>query len=134
MSLEMINPPSWGAPKGYSNGMLAPAGGRLLFIAGQIGWDANQQLVSSEFAGQFGQALANVVAVVREAGGGPADIARLTIYVTDKQAYLNDLKGVGAAYREVLGRHFPAMALLEIKGLVEDGALLEIEGTAVLSA
>ncbi len=130
----MINPPSWGAPKGYSNGMLAPAGGRLLFIAGQIGWDANQQLVSSEFAGQFGQALANVVAVVREAGGGPADIARLTIYVTDKQAYLNDLKGVGAAYREVLGRHFPAMALLEIKGLVEDGALLEIEGTAVLSA
>ena len=75
-----------------------------------------------------------MVAVVREAGGGPADIARLTIYVTDKQAYLNDLKGVGAAYREVLGRHFPAMALLEIKGLVEDGALLEIEGTAVLSA
>ncbi len=134
MSLVAINPKSLGAPKGYSNGMLAPVGGRLLFVAGQIGWNSEQQIVSDLFAKQFEQALRNLISVVREAGGGPEHIARLTIYVLDKQAYLDDLKWVGAAYRDLMGKHFPAMALLEIQGLVEDGALLEIEGTAVLPA
>ncbi|MCA9644567.1 MAG: RidA family protein [Myxococcales bacterium] len=130
--LEAINPESWGEPKGYANGVLAPAGGRLLFVAGQIGWDENQKIVSDDFALQFAQALSNVVTVVRAAGGQPEHIARLTIYVTDKQLYLADLKGIGASYRELMGRHYPAMALLEIKGLLEPGAMVEIEATAVV--
>ncbi|MCA9645205.1 MAG: RidA family protein [Myxococcales bacterium] len=130
--LEAINPESWGEPKGYANGVLAPAGGRLLFVAGQIGWDENQKIVSEDFALQFAQALSNVVTVVRAAGGQPVHIARLTIYVTDKQLYLADLKGIGASYRELMGRHYPAMALLEVKGLLEPGAMVEIEATAVV--
>ena len=130
--LEAINPETWGEPKGYANGVLAPAGGRLLFVAGQIGWDAKQIIVSHDFALQFAQALSNVVTVVRSAGGEPEHIARLTIYVTDKQLYLADLKGIGASYRELMGRHYPAMALLEVKGLLEPGALVEIEATAVV--
>ncbi|MCB9587176.1 MAG: RidA family protein [Polyangiaceae bacterium] len=130
--LEAINPESWGEPKGYANGVLAPAGGRLLFVAGQIGWDENQKIVSEDFALQFAQALSNVVTVVRAAGGQPEHIARLTIYVTDKQLYLADLKGIGASYRELMGRHYPAMALLEVKGLLEPGAMVEIEATAVV--
>ncbi|MGE0328106.1 MAG: RidA family protein [Polyangiaceae bacterium] len=130
--LEAINPESWGEPKGYANGVLAPAGGRLLFVAGQIGWDENQKIVSDDFALQFAQALSNVVTVVRAAGGQPEHIARLTIYVTDKQLYLADLKGIGASYRELMGRHYPAMALLEVKGLLEPGAMVEIEATAVV--
>lgn len=130
--LEAINPESWGEPKGYANGVLAPASGRLLFVAGQIGWDENQKIVSDDFALQFAQALSNVVTVVRAAGGQPEHIARLTIYVTDKQLYLADLKGIGASYRELMGRHYPAMALLEVKGLLEPGAMVEIEATAVV--
>ena len=102
--LEAINPESWGEPKGYANGVLAPASGRLLFVAGQIGWDENQKIVSDDFALQFAQALSNVVTVVRAAGGQPEHIARLTIYVTDKQLYLADLKGIGASYRELRSR------------------------------
>ncbi len=132
MSLEIINPASLGAPRGYSNGVLAPAGGRLLFVAGQVAWDAEQRLVGDDFPGQFGQALANVVAVVREAGGRPEDLARLTLYVTDRQEYLASLEEVGRVYRRIMGRHFPAMALLEVRGLLEPGARIEIEGTAVL--
>ncbi len=130
--LEPVNPESLGAPKGYSNGMLAPVGGRLLFVAGQVAWDRDQRIVCPDFPGQFGRALENVVAVVRAAGGGPEHLARLTIYVTDRREYLADLKAVGAAYRAVMGRHFPAMALLEVKALLEPGAKVEIEGTAVL--
>ncbi len=130
--LEAINPESWGEPKGYANGVLAPPGGRLLFVAGQIGWDEKQNIVSDDFALQFAQALSNVVTVVRAAGGSPEHIARLTIYVTDKQLYLADLKGIGASYRELMGRHYPAMALLEVKGLLEPGAMVEIEATAVV--
>lgn len=130
--LEAINPESWGEPRGYANGVLAPAGGRLLFVAGQIGWDEQQRIVSQDFALQFARALANVVTVVRAAGGQPEHIARLTIYVTDKELYLADLKGIGASYRELMGRHYPAMALLEVKGLLEPGAMVEIEATAVV--
>lgn len=132
MSLESINPESLGAPKGYSNGILAPRGGRLLFVAGQVAWDASQKVVSDDFAVQFGQALSNVVAVVRAAGGGPEHLARLTLYVTDRREYTGALKEVGQAYRKVMGRHYPAMALIEIKALLEEGAKVEIEGTAVL--
>ena len=130
--LVLINPEELGAPRGYSHGILTPPGSRLLFIAGQVGWDAEQRLVSDDFLGQFDQALTNVVAVVQAAGGDARHIARLTIYVLDKQQYLEDLRGVGEAYRRVMGRHFPAMALVEVRGLVEPGAKVEIEGTAAI--
>ena len=132
MSLEPINPESLGAPKGYSNGILCPAGGRLLFVAGQIAWDSRQKFVASTFGAQFRRALANVVAVVTEAGGQADQIASMRIYVTDKKLYLAELKEVGAAYRDLMGKHFPAMALLEVRGLLEDQALVEIEATAVI--
>ena len=132
MTLELINPASLGAAKGYSNGVLCPAGGRLLFVAGQVGWDERQSIVSPEFALQFGQALANVTEVVSAAGGTPEHIARLTIYVTDKREYEQSLKQIGAEYRTRMGKHFPAMALLEVKGLLEPGAKVEIEATAVI--
>lgn len=130
---EPINPAELGAPSGYSHGMLAPPGGRLLFVAGQIGWDAHGRLAGRGFVEQFERALANVLTVVRAAGGAPEHVVRLTVYVTDKRLYLTALKEVGAAYRRVMGRHFPAMALVEVSGLVEDGALVEIEGTAVVA-
>ena len=129
---EPINPESLGAPRGYSHGMLAPAGGRLLCVAGQIAWDRDGRLVAEDFPAQFARALENVLAVVRAAGGGPEHLLRLTIYVTDRQAYLADLQAVGDAYRSVMGRRYPAMALVEVAGLLEPGALVEIEGTAVV--
>ncbi len=127
-----INPSELGAPSGYSHGMLAPAGGRLLFVAGQVAWDAERRLVAEDFVGQFEAALANVVKVVEGAGGRPEHLARLTLYVTDRREYLAELGAVGAAYRRVMGRHYPAMALLEVAALLEPGARVEIEGTAVL--
>jgi enamine deaminase RidA (YjgF/YER057c/UK114 family) len=129
--LEPINPESLGAPKGYSNGILAPAGARLLFVAGQIGWDKEGKL-AVDFVKQFDTALANVLEVVKAAGGGPTSIARLTIYVTDKREYVGNLKEVGAAYRARLGKWFPAMALVEVKALVEKDAKVEIEATAAI--
>ena len=130
--LRPINPLQLGAPRGYSNGMLAPAGARLLFVAGQVGWNEDQQLVGDGFAEQFARALANVVTVVREAGGAPEHLARLTIYVVDHREYLAALEEIGAAYRGIMGRHYPAMALVEVKALLEPGAKVEIEGTAAL--
>lgn len=130
--LTPLNPETLGAPKGYSNGILAPAGGRLLFVAGQVGWDARGQFVGPSFAEQFGKALENVLEVVRSAGGGPENIARMTIYVIDKVEYANCTREVGQQYRERMGRHFPAMALLEVKSLLEPLAKVEIEATAVL--
>jgi enamine deaminase RidA (YjgF/YER057c/UK114 family) len=129
---EIINPEALGAPRGYSNGVLTPPGGRLLFVAGQVAWDSAQQVVSEQFSRQFAQALENVVTVVRAAGGQPEHLARLTIYVTDRSEYLASVREVGAEYRRIMGKHFPAMALVEVRGLVEEGAKLEIEGTAVL--
>ncbi len=127
-----INPVALGPPRGYSNGMVAPAGGRLLFVAGQIGWNADQELVGKDFVKQFRQALRNVVTVVKTAGGAPENIGRLTLYVTDKELYVKKLSQVGKAYRGVLGKHYPAMALVEVKSLLEPDALVEIEATAVL--
>ena len=132
MTMRSINPTELGAPKGYSNGMLAPAGGRLLFVAGQIGWDGEQRLASGELAPQFARALENVLVVVREAGGLPEHVARLTIYVTDHQEYVREAKAVGAGYRALMGKHYPAMALVEVKALLMPGAKVEIEATAVV--
>ncbi|MFQ5348929.1 MAG: RidA family protein, partial [Thermoanaerobaculia bacterium] len=114
-----INPEELGAPRGYSNGMLAPAGAQLLFVAGQVGWDERQELVGGGFAAQFARALENVVTVVRHAGGEPQHLVRLTIYVTDRQEYLAALEEIGAAYRGIMGRHYPAMALVEVSALLE---------------
>ncbi|HKS30124.1 MAG TPA: RidA family protein [Pyrinomonadaceae bacterium] len=133
MSFESINPDALGRPRGYSNGVLAPAGGRLLFIAGQIAWDSEQRIVSQDFVEQFRQSLANLLAVVREAGGTPESIARLVVYVTDKAEYSARTAEIGERWRELMGRHFPAMALVEVKGLLEPGARVEIEGIAVIT-
>lgn len=130
--LETVLPPGWPRPKGYSNGILAPAGARLLFIAGQVGWDEEEALVDEGFVAQFEQALSNVVAVVSAAGGAREELVRLTLYVTDRREYLENLEAVGEAYRRVMGRHYPAMALLEVDALLEPGARVEIEGTAAL--
>jgi len=127
-----INPVELGAPRGYSNGMLAPPGARLLFVAGQVGWNEDQRLVGDGFAEQFARALANVVTVVREAGGKPEHLARLTIYVVDRREYLAALREIGAAYRGIMKHHYPAMALVEVSALLEPGAKVEIEGTAAL--
>lgn len=130
--LEFVNPEALGAPKGYSNGVLVRGDADLLFVAGQVGWNERQQIVSDHFAVQFEQALGNVVAIVRAAGGAPEHLVRLTIYATDKREYAAQLKEVGAAYRAVVGRHYPAMALVEVKDLLEPGAKVEIEATAAL--
>ena len=131
MRHETINPEVLGAPKGYANGVLAVPG-RLLFVAGQVGADADGRVVAPDFAGQFERALANVLAVVKQAGGRPEDICRFTMYATDRGAYLSSLKEVGAAYRTLMQRHYPAMALVEVSALVLDDAMIEIEATAVI--
>ncbi|PYS66242.1 MAG: enamine deaminase RidA [Acidobacteria bacterium] len=132
MSFTFINPESLGPPRGYSNGVLTEPGGRLLFIAGQVGWNENQNIVGDDLVEQFARALANVVAVVTEAGGKADQIARLTIYVTNKLDYRTRLVEIGERYRARMGKHFPAMVLVEVKSLLEDGAKIEIEGIAVL--
>ena len=131
MKSTIINPEALGQPRGYSNGLLIE-GGSLLFIAGQVGWDRESRIVSDDFADQFAQALANVLAVVREAGGGPDNIARLAIFVTSKDEYATRLKDIGTAYRQLMGKHFPAMTLVEVSSLLEHLAKVEIEAIAVL--
>ena len=133
MKPEIVNPESLGAPRGYSNGTLY-RGGAILFVAGQIGWDEQQRIVEGGFAPQFERALANVLTVVRAAGGEPESVGRLTIYVTNKQEYLDHIKEVGAAYRAVMGRHYPAMALVQVVALLEPGAKVEVEATAVIDS
>jgi enamine deaminase RidA (YjgF/YER057c/UK114 family) len=124
------NPPELARPRGYSHA--ASARGRSVALAGQIGWDAAARLVSTEFAPQFAQALQNLVVALHAAGGRPEDLIALRIFVTDKQRYLACLKEVGAAYRQSLGAHYPAMSLVQVAALLEDGALVEIEGLAVI--
>ena len=133
MTFKLINPESLGPPRGYSNGVLTDAGGRLLFVAGQVGWDKEQTIVSEDFVEQFDRALANVIAVVTEAGGSPDQIARLVLYVTDKTEYQRNVKEIGKSYRTRMGKHFPAMVLVEVKGLLDDKAKVEIEAVAVLN-
>jgi enamine deaminase RidA (YjgF/YER057c/UK114 family) len=133
MTFKLINPVSLGSPRGYSNGVLTDPGSRLLFVAGQVGWDEKQTIVSENCVEQFDRALANVIAVVTEAGGVPDQIARLVLYVTDKKEYAAGLRVLGESYRARMGKHFPAMVLVEVKGLLEDGARVEIEAVAVLN-
>ena len=132
MTFKLINPESLGAPRGYSNGVLTDGGGPLLFVAGQIGSDENQAPVSEDFVAQFDRALANVMVVVTAAGGRPDQIARLVLYVTNKQEYVDRREEVGKVYRAHLGKHFPAMVLVEVKSLLDDKAKVEIEAVAIL--
>ena len=131
MTHRIIQPEGWAPAKGYANGMLSADG--HLFVGGQIGWTADQTFEAHDFIGQMKQALKNIRAVVEAAGGVPEDIMRLTWYVTDKAEYLAAQAEVGQAYREVMGRHFPAMAMVVVAALVEDEAMVEIEATAVIS-
>jgi enamine deaminase RidA (YjgF/YER057c/UK114 family) len=134
MAFIHINPDSLGAPSGYSHGLVVDAHGKLLFIAGQIAWDEKQKIVSDDFVEQFDRALANVVTVLSAAGGKPEHIVRLVIYVTDKIEYRERTKEVGERYRKHLGKHFPAMVLVQVAGLLDDAAKVEIEAMAVLPA
>ena len=127
---EFLHPRHWKQAKGYANGVVAV--GRLVFIAGQVGWNAEQQFESQDFVAQVRQALENIVAIVREAGGTPAHIGRLTWFITDKGEYLSRLPEVGKVYRSVMGRHFPTMTVVEVSALLEDEAKVEIEASAVV--
>ena len=132
MSHQTIHPEGWAPAKGYANGMLTPNG--VLHIGGQIGWDGQQQFVSDDFVQQMEQALLNIRDIVEEAGGVVTDIVRLTWFVTDKREYLARQREIGVAYQRVMGKHFPAMSMLVVAGLVEDRALVEIEATAEITA
>lgn len=128
--MDFLQPPGWARPRGYSNGISAR--GRQVFVSGMIGWDAQGEFHTDDFAGQVRQALQNVVAVLAEAGALPEHIVRMTWYVVDKKEYLDAAKDVGAAYREILGKHFPTMTAVQVTALVEDRARVEIEVTAVV--
>lgn len=132
MSLRFLQPDGWAPPRGYANGVAAD--GRLVFVAGQVGWNAQGRFETDDFVAQVEQALGNVVAVLRTGGASPEHLVRMTWYVTDKAAYVARQQEVGEAYRRVIGRHFPAMTLLVVAGLLDDRALIEIEATAVLPA
>ena len=129
---QFLHPPGWKPAKGYSNGVVAQ--GRTIFVAGQIGWTVEAKMVGPDFVAQTEQALRNIVAVLAEAGARPDQITRLTWFITDKASYVSRQKEIGEAYRRVIGRHFPAMTLLVVADLLEEGAKVEIEATAVIPA
>ena len=128
--MQILQPPGWARPKGFSNGISCR--GRLVFIGGQIGWSGQGEWIDRSFAGQFRQALKNILEVLAQAGGRPEHLVRLTWYVLDRKEYLASVQELGAAYRELMGRHYPTMAVVQVSGLVEDAARLEIEATAVI--
>jgi len=128
--MEILQPPGWPRPKGYANGIAAS--GRQVFVSGMIGWDAEGRFQTDDFVGQARQALANIVAVLREAGAGPEHIVRMTWYVLDRREYLQAGAALGAAYRDVIGRHYPTMSAVQVAGLMEERARVEIEVTAVV--
>ena len=128
--MRVLQPADWARAKGYANGI--EARGRTIFLAGQVGWDKDQRFQAKDFAGQFEQTLKNILAVLREADARPEHIVRLTWFVTDRQAYLADIKRVGEIYRALMGRNFPTMSVVQVVALVEDEALIEIEATAVV--
>ena len=128
--MRRLQPPGWPEPRGYANGI--EASGRLVFVGGQIGWDETGAFPHADLAGQVEQTLRNIVAVLAEADAGPEHVVRMTWFITDRDAYLSGLKEIGAAYRDVMGRHFPAMAVVEVTALVEAQAQVEIEATAVV--
>ncbi|HEY3720662.1 MAG TPA: RidA family protein [Roseiarcus sp.] len=127
---KVLQPEGWVKPVGYSNGVAAK--GRLVFVAGQVGWNARGEFETDDFVGQFRQCLENIVAVLAEAGAEPAHITSMTWYFIDKQDYLTNLKAIGAAYREVIGRHYPAMTAMQVAALIEDRAKIEIQSMAVV--
>jgi enamine deaminase RidA (YjgF/YER057c/UK114 family) len=127
---KKLQPPDWAEPKGYANGILAR--GALLFVGGQIGWNAQQQFESDDFVAQTRQALLNIAAVLKAGGAGPEHMVRMTWYVVDRVEYIDSLKALGGVYREVMGKNFPAMTCVQVAGLVEERARVEIEVTAVL--
>ena len=127
---QVLQPEGWVKPVGYSNGVAAK--GRLVFVAGQIGWNARGEFESDDFVGQFRQCLKNIVAVLAEAGAEPAHITSMTWYFVDKQDYVTNLKAIGAAYREVIGRHYPTMTAMQVAALIEDRAKIEIQAMAVV--
>ncbi len=128
--MRVLHPEGWKRPRGYSNGIAAE--GRLVFVAGQIGWDESQVFRSDDLVEQLRQALKNTLAVLAEAGAGPEQVVRMTWYITDKRDYLDRSKEIGAVYRTLMGRHYPAMAVVEVSALMEDRAKVEVETTAVL--
>ena len=128
--MQVLQPKNWAPPKGFSNGVVAE--GRIVSVAGQVGWNAEQEFESDDFVAQVEQALVNINAVLAEAGAGPQHLVRLTWYVTDKREYRSQLSAVGQAYRRVIGRHLPAMTLVQVVALVEDRAKVEIEATAIV--
>jgi len=128
--MQILQPPGWRRPGGYSNGVAAE--GRMVFVAGLIGWDENSEFQSDDFIAQTAQALKNTVAVLAEAGAGPEHVTRMTWYITDKQEYLSRGRELGEVYRDVMGRHYPAMAMVQVAGLMDDRAKVEIETTAVV--
>lgn len=130
MSHEVLQPPGWARPRGYANGIAAE--GRQVFVSGQIGWDAEQRIVSDDFARQARQALANIAAVLAAAGAKPEHLVRLTWFVTSRDEYNAALSEIGAAYREIIGKHYPAMSVVIVAGLLEPRAKVEIEATAVV--
>jgi enamine deaminase RidA (YjgF/YER057c/UK114 family) len=130
MSIETLQPAEWLRPKGYANGMSAR--GKLIFISGQIGWDGQGQFISDTLAGQVRQTLQNIVRVLKEGNAEPRHLVRLTWYVLSREAYYREAAGIGAAYREILGKHFPAMSVVQVGALMEERALVEIEATAVV--
>lgn len=130
MTARVLQPEGWLRPRGYANGVAAS--GRTIFVSGMIGWDAQARLVPGGLVGQARQALLNIVAVLAEDGAGPEHLVRLTWYVTDRAAYLEAAEPLGAAYRDVLGRHFPAMSVVAVAALMEAGAVVEIEATAMV--
>ena len=130
MSTKTLQPSEWARPKGYANGMAAR--GQLIFISGQVGWDANGQFHSDDLTEQVAQALRNIVRVLEEAHAEPRHLVRFTWYVLNRDAYLRQVREIGAAYRDILGKHFPAMSVVEVRALVEQRALVEIEATAVI--
>ena len=130
MTLTTLQPPGWPRPVGYANGIAAT--GRLVFVAGQVGWNSRSTFDSDRLSDHVRQALRNILAILAEAGGGPQDIVRLTWFIASAAEYHAAIKDVGAAYREVMGKHFPAMSVLQVAGFVEPGAKVEIEATAVV--
>jgi enamine deaminase RidA (YjgF/YER057c/UK114 family) len=130
MTLHLLQPDGWAAPRGYANGIVAT--GQQLYVAGQIGWDAQQRLIPGGLVPQVRQALENIVTVLATGGARPEHLVRLTWYLTDRAAYLAAAKEIGAVYREVIGRHYPAMTAVEVSALIEADALVEIEATAVI--
>ena len=128
--MRTLQPADWAPPKGYANGIAAR--GTMIFVGGQIGWNGQQQLESDDFVMQARQALRNVLVILAEAGAGPEHITRMNWYVTDKREYVASYRALGAAYREVIGRHFPAMTAVQVTALIEDRAKVEIEVTAVV--